>query len=335
MAASSDSTLPVNTIIHLMTVKLSSHSYLLWKNQMGHVFSFQNLASHIDGSVEAPAAEIVEDGKTAANPAYHTWANADQKAIIILQASLSEEALGEVVGLKTARAIWLALEAAYSNALEERIHNLRDAMRTMTKGAETVTQYGRRFRTLLDQLAAVGAPVDAADQRHWFLRGLGAAFETFSTSVRTSRQNPLLRDLVAQAESHELFLRSIHGESAPIATFNVVTNSNAGRGSGQSGRTRVNSGGRGRGRRPPHCQLCRTNGHYANKCPNLSQYVNPSAANESDLAKLLMLSAMTARRDKWWPKEDVKMGCTCWHQVFKPWLPIRRKKGLLNFGTSA
>ncbi|GJR67873.1 hypothetical protein Tco_0013938 [Tanacetum coccineum] len=54
--------------------------------------------------------------------------NDDQRAVILLQSSLTEEAAAEVLGLTTAHQIWLSLEAAYSNASVERIHLLRDSL---------------------------------------------------------------------------------------------------------------------------------------------------------------------------------------------------------------
>ena len=55
---------------------------------------------------------------------FAAWQSANQRAVILLQASLSEEAFSEVVGLSTAREIWLALEAAYSSSSVEQIQNL-------------------------------------------------------------------------------------------------------------------------------------------------------------------------------------------------------------------
>ncbi|GKE77254.1 retrovirus-related pol polyprotein from transposon TNT 1-94 [Tanacetum coccineum] len=52
----------------------------------------------------------------------------------------------------------------------------------------------------------------------------------------------------------------------------------------RSGGTR--GGGRGRGdRRPPHCQLCCTNGHYASSCPNLHTYASNSSTSDANLAQ--------------------------------------------------
>ncbi|KAK1424653.1 hypothetical protein QVD17_19987 [Tagetes erecta] len=36
--------------------------------------------------------------------------------------------------------------------------------------------------------------------------------------------------------------------------------------------------------RPPHCQLCRTQGHYASTCPTLASYANFVASSDDNLA---------------------------------------------------
>nr|GEU66827.1 hypothetical protein [Tanacetum cinerariifolium] len=157
---------------------------------------------------------------------------------LTLHASLSEEPIAEIIGLTTARQIWLTFKYAYSNSSIERIQNLKDLYRQLTRGSQSVAEYGKKFKGYCDQLAAFGHPVDPSDQVHWFLCGLGPSFETFSTSIRTSRQTPMFRDLLALS---------------------------------------------GHGHRPPHCQLYRTEVHYANKCHDLPQCATKATTNESDL----------------------------------------------------
>ncbi|KAJ9561510.1 hypothetical protein OSB04_006670 [Centaurea solstitialis] len=288
-SSSSDSLLSMNTALHLISNRLTSSNYLLWKNQLLPLLSYQNLLPLVDGTSPAPPSEIITDGKSAPNPEFAAWLSADQRAVILLQASLSEEAFSEIVGLSTAREIWLALEAAYSNSSVERIQNLRDQLRQVSKGSSSVSEFGRKFRTICDQLSAIGHPVEDSDKVHWFLCGLGASFETFSTTIRASRTPLNFRDLLAQAEGHELFMRSIHGSTIPPVAFNVQSNaSHFYRGRGRGGRSP--RGGRGRGRRSPHCQLCRTNGHYANACPQLARFASsvpgsPVPGLDADLAK--------------------------------------------------
>ncbi|GJX91792.1 zinc finger, CCHC-type containing LTR copia-type gag-polypeptide [Tanacetum coccineum] len=95
-----------------------------------------------------------------------------KRVLLLLHSSLSEEAMAEVLGLQTARDVWLALEAAYSHDSVERMHTIKDTLRALTKGR----------------------PVDEDDKTHWFLCGLGASFENFSTAI------------MAKASSFKLYL---------------------------------------------------------------------------------------------------------------------------------
>ncbi|GKE61986.1 putative RNA-directed DNA polymerase, partial [Tanacetum coccineum] len=193
----------MNTLLHMIPIKLSSTNYLLWKNQMLPLLSYQKLTNHIDGTT-APSATITSGDQSIPNPAFTTWNDFDQRAVILLNSSLTEEAAAEVLGLTTAHAIWTALETAYSNSSVERIHSLRDSLRNLSKGTSTVSDYGRQFKGICDK---------------WFVCRLGASFETFSTAIRTTKPFTTFRDLLSQAESHEMFLKSLHGSATPPATF--------------------------------------------------------------------------------------------------------------------
>ncbi|GJW81891.1 retrovirus-related pol polyprotein from transposon TNT 1-94 [Tanacetum coccineum] len=152
-----------------------------------------------------------------------------------------------------------------------------------------------RDDSICDKLAAIGQPVDEMDKLHWFVCGLGASFETFSTAIRTTKPFTTFRDLLSQAESHEMFLKSLHGSATPPAAFfsqQSGSRSSQGRQQRQQnysrggGRASNSNGGRGRGgRRPPHCQLCRTNGHYASSCPSLHTYASNAATSDANLAQ--------------------------------------------------
>ncbi|GKC42652.1 putative RNA-directed DNA polymerase, partial [Tanacetum coccineum] len=135
-------------------------------------------------------ATIVQNEKPVVNPALASWMAADQQTIIILHASLSEEAISMIVGLTTARNIWAALEAACNNSSVERVQNLQDQLRQTQKGEKSVAE-------------------------------LGPTFETFSTYVRSSRHQPTFLDLLARAESHELFIKALHGSSPPTVAFSA------------------------------------------------------------------------------------------------------------------
>lgn len=169
----------MNIILHIITIKLSSTNYLLWKNHMTPLFAYQKLSGHLDGTLTQPPPTIISDHKIVPNPALSSWQENDQRVILIFNASLTEESSAEVLGLTNARDIWLALENAYSNSSVERIHSLHNMLRQINKWTTSVSDFGRRFKTLCDKLAAIGNPVADIDKVHWFLCGLGASFETF------------------------------------------------------------------------------------------------------------------------------------------------------------
>ncbi|GKA34825.1 zinc finger, CCHC-type containing LTR copia-type gag-polypeptide, partial [Tanacetum coccineum] len=65
-----------------------------------------------------------------------------------------------------------------------------------------------------------------------------------------------------------------------------TSNNSHGRGGSFSSRGTSSRGrGRGQNRRPPHCQLCRTNGYYASACPSLATYATQASTTDESLAK--------------------------------------------------
>ncbi|GJW12752.1 hypothetical protein Tco_1578579 [Tanacetum coccineum] len=79
------------------------------------LLSYQKLTNHIDGTT-APSATITSGDQSIPNPAFTTWNDFDQRAVILLNSSLTEEAAAEVLGLTRAHANLDALETADSNS---------------------------------------------------------------------------------------------------------------------------------------------------------------------------------------------------------------------------
>lgn len=72
----------------------------------------------------APSKTIIVEEKQVSNPAFLTWKDLDQRAVILLNSSLIEEVVTEVLGLTYAHSILISLESAYNNSSVERIHSL-------------------------------------------------------------------------------------------------------------------------------------------------------------------------------------------------------------------
>ncbi|GKA96928.1 zinc finger, CCHC-type containing LTR copia-type gag-polypeptide [Tanacetum coccineum] len=202
------------------------------------LLSYQKLTNHIDGTT-APSATITSGDQSIPNPAFTTWNDFDQRAVILLNSSLTEEAAAEVLGLTTAHA------------------NL-DCFRD------------------LDCLQTA------------------TLFEKDPFSVTKTALATFPWTCYPQAKSEDV-LKSLHGSATPPAAFFSQQSSsrssledvnNANKTLLKGGRASNSNGGRGRGgRRPPHCQLCRTNGHYASSCPSLHTYASNAATSDANLAQ--------------------------------------------------
>jgi len=297
-SSSSDSSptfLPFNTMIHMVTIKLSSSNYLLWKSHLFPLLDSQGLLGHVDGTLVPPPPFDLPTSQTP-NNSHLVWKATDQRLLNLLLSSLTEEAMAEAVGLSTSHEVWTALESTFSHRSKAHEIRLKDDLQLMKRGTRPVTVYARAFKVLCDQLHAIGRPVDETNKVHWFLRGLEPDFSTFSTAHMAQTLLLCLSDLVSKAESFEIFQKSLETLAPPVAAFTTNRSSshhgcssfrqNHSRGYGSSsnsshsGQSRTHTN---KGRRPPRCQICQLEGHYADRCKQrYDQHESTAFLAESD-----------------------------------------------------
>ena len=257
--------LPFNTMIHMVTIKLSSYNYLLWKSQLLPFLESQGLLGQVDGTLVPPPLVDSPTSQTPSNK-HLAWKAADQRLLSLFLSSFTEEAMAEAVGLSTSYEVWIALENTFSHCSKAREIRLKDDLQLMKRSTYPVTAYARAFKALCDQLHAIGRPVDGTDKVHWFLHGLGLDFSSFSTAQMAQTPLPCFFDLVSRAESFELFQKSLE-TSVPSAAAFIANRTSSHRGGGSSRHKRgrahgsnndFSSHGQGcatinQGRRPPCC----------------------------------------------------------------------------------
>ncbi|KAF5459493.1 hypothetical protein F2P56_023434, partial [Juglans regia] len=121
MASSSDSSVtslsntPITppSIQSLVTIKLSSENYLLWRTQITPYLRGQRLFGYVDGSHHQPTQYISNPAAATSttapplllNPEFTNWFDQDQIVLSILMSSLSESILAKVVGATTSREV--------------------------------------------------------------------------------------------------------------------------------------------------------------------------------------------------------------------------------------
>ncbi|RVW73154.1 hypothetical protein CK203_057785 [Vitis vinifera] len=74
--------------------------------------------------------------------------------------------MAEVVGLTTARDVWLALENSFSHISKTRELRIKYDLQLIKHGPRSVTEYSRSFKALCDQLTTMGRSVDDTDKVH-------------------------------------------------------------------------------------------------------------------------------------------------------------------------
>ncbi|CAH1445723.1 unnamed protein product [Lactuca virosa] len=107
--------LPYATLIRMLSLKLSSTNYLLWKTHVETLFQLQGLFVFLDGSNSHPlSASTAPADVASAEKAKKDWLMQDRRLHSLLLSSLSEESMAETIGCKSSAEVWSALEKAYA-----------------------------------------------------------------------------------------------------------------------------------------------------------------------------------------------------------------------------
>uniref|UniRef100_A0A2N9E312 Integrase catalytic domain-containing protein n=1 Tax=Fagus sylvatica TaxID=28930 RepID=A0A2N9E312_FAGSY len=103
----------LSNISNLISAKLDSTNYTLWKYQLLSIFESYSLLDHIDGSTHSPERYLQDESgafTTQESVQYKQWKIRDQALKTLLNATLSPSALSLVLRQSTARGVWEVLE---------------------------------------------------------------------------------------------------------------------------------------------------------------------------------------------------------------------------------
>ncbi|KAG9453782.1 hypothetical protein H6P81_006686 [Aristolochia fimbriata] len=292
----------VNNITHHVSIKLDRDNYLLWRQQFLPVFNSQSLMGFVDGPIQPPP-QYSPTNSSIVTPEYLQWYALDQTIQSWIVATLSNAAIGQTIGLTSASALWLKLQRVYASTSQARLNHLRFTLQTLRKGSLSMGSYLDRVKTIVDDLAAAGQPLDDQTVTHYVVNGLGPDFEPFAQTV-TGQVDPVSFDTLTNlllTQEHRLQLRVHlqHLDSSSRPSLNVAARGH--RGGGRAGRGRHSrgcgqNGGRGFGRNQqdrndssnrPLCQTCNKRGHTVIQCHNrFNLSYQPPAPPEAHSAQL-------------------------------------------------
>ena len=142
-----------------------------------------------------------------------------------LTATLSEEVLGIVVGLSTAAEVWNALVHAFARVSPDRSLALKRRLTTITRGTDTLSVFLRKFKTICDELAAIGKPVPDHKKSWWLLNGLGKEYEVF-TATMLRPPIPPYAEIVTHLESYADRYKLDTPATSPMVFYGQKQNKN-------------------------------------------------------------------------------------------------------------
>uniref|UniRef100_A0A2N9HH13 Integrase catalytic domain-containing protein n=1 Tax=Fagus sylvatica TaxID=28930 RepID=A0A2N9HH13_FAGSY len=290
---------------NLMSIKLDSMNYMLWKLQISAILDAYSMIEHLDGSTQQPRQFVInEDGVQVLNPAFLIWRKKDKALLTLLLSTLSSPVLAMVVGTTTAQEVWNRLEEKFTCTARANVLNLKLELQGIKKGNESISSYLQRIKNTRDKLSAVGVLVDNEELLHMILKGLPKEFAPFASAIRTRDDSISFEKLSVLLQTEEQSMTEVSDPLTNSALAMFVSNNhkpNNGFNGGQGynrGRGR-NSFNRGRGGRSftayptpqiqssqpsnlnsqaqssfgsqgkterPTCQICWKIGHYAIDC---------------------------------------------------------------------
>lgn len=156
----------ISNIGSLVSVKLGSNNYLLWRSQFLPVLHANGLTGFIDGTNKCPSEFLVDlEGVVTQerNPKYLEWVQQDQNVLRWINATLTESVLAHVVGLSSAQVVWNALEKRFASLSRSHIIQLKTQLQSLKKGSQSITEYIQRIKHLSDSLASASSPIDEDD----------------------------------------------------------------------------------------------------------------------------------------------------------------------------
>lgn len=219
MASSSSSS---NPLLRLqVTEKLTRQNHAMWSVQVLATIRGVRLERFINGKTVTPEEEVDDkvDDKVVrvSNPAYEEWFALDQQVLGFLFSSLSSNILSQVATAKAAAQAWQAIQEMFASHTRARTVNVRLALATTKKEDMTISRYYSKMKSLGDEMAAAGKPLEDEQMTSYILNGLDPEYSPL-VSALVNRVEPIsMTELYSQLLSFETRLEIQQGGSSSSA----------------------------------------------------------------------------------------------------------------------
>lgn len=197
-------------------MRLGERNFIKWSFQFQATLSGNGLFGHFDGTEVSPPRYALDTEGGVTNEettAYKLWKQTDMALLSLLMATLDEDIVDVIIGCKTSRQAWLALQERFSGASRVNIMQLKTELQTIRKGCESVEKYLQRVKNARDQLLSVGVTIPDEDIIIVILNGLPEEYSIVRTVIEGRETQITLRDLRSQllaAERRDVNVKYVH-----------------------------------------------------------------------------------------------------------------------------
>uniref|UniRef100_A0A2N9IDE7 CCHC-type domain-containing protein n=1 Tax=Fagus sylvatica TaxID=28930 RepID=A0A2N9IDE7_FAGSY len=253
----------LSNMSNLMSIKLDSLNYMVWKLQLTTILEAYSMIDHIDGSVQKPSQYLVDSAgilTTGVNPSFLSWKKRDKALLTLIYSTLSPPVLSMVVGLHSAQEVWSTLETRFTSTARANVLNLKLELQSVKKAIRT-----RDDSLTFEKLSVLLQTEELSINESSELNSSLAMFVS-NTNRQTNGSSNYNR---GRGRNHYSRGGRGNGRSGNFYPQNQFTQNQSpgSQGQNQSGFHGQNTSGYNKPEHNrPTCQICGKLGHYAIDC---------------------------------------------------------------------
>ncbi|KAM2409721.1 hypothetical protein ACFX1X_028592 [Malus domestica] len=180
------SSVKVENLLGMITIKLKDDNFVKWAFQFKSVLKGHKLFGHFDGTTGCSQKFVIdtEKGITSELTAeYVEWESIDMALMSLLLAILSDEAIKYALGCLTTCEAWSNLVDRFASVSKTRVNNLKTELHTIKKRGDLIDKYLLRLKSIRDQLTIAGEFISDNDVIIAGLAGLLKEYATIRTVI--------------------------------------------------------------------------------------------------------------------------------------------------------
>ena len=150
-----------------------------------------------------------------------------------LRGTVTKDILSMIVESQTASEVWRSIEEHMLPTTKEHESWLKCSLYSLKKGNTKLKEFLKKFKSLCDNLAAIGKSISDEDKVFQLERSLGPNYADFKTTMLTKPPYPTIKQFILALQIHEqTVMVQKQVQKALIQAF-----------FGQRGRRKKNNGG--------------------------------------------------------------------------------------------